>query len=437
MRTRFGHGSLPIRTPGGDATAGRSERSEQMAKGMTTQRKTEAGQSLIFVALLMFVLLAIMGLGIDMGYMRYQKGRLQEAADAGAIAGAAEVLYSDTSTAADAATAADGFTNGSNNVTVTVNNPPLSGPNTGNSNYVEVIVAQSEPTFFMKVVGLNSVSLSARAVALGSSPNCIYGLGTSGDPIDLALLVGINVSCGVVSNDNLGGFLASLTATSVELHGANDCVICTVSPSASTGIPEASDPFASLPAPSVGSCTTHPTQTIVTTTVTLSPGTYCGGINLAGGKVTFNAGTYVLDGGGLTMTSALGGTATGAGVTFYNTGTGSGSCTTCYGAINSFFTFGSTLTAPTSGTYAGILFFQDRNNPQQANFDADASIGTRTLTGSYYFPDATVSFLFNFGNSYTILVAKEVSWALSLQVNDDYSSLPGGSPIKNTGVLTE
>jgi Flp pilus assembly protein TadG len=408
-----------------------------MAKSVTTQRKSEAGQSLIFVALLMFVLLAIMGLGIDMGYMRYQKGRLQEAADAGAIAGAAEVLYTDTTTAADAATAADGFTNGSNNVTVTVNHPPLSGPSTGNSNYVEVIVAQSEPTFFMKVVGLNSVSLSSRAVAEGSSPNCIYGLGTSGDSLDLAFLVSVNVSCGVVGDASLGGFLASLTASSVALHGSNGCTFCSISPSAQTGIPVASDPFASLPAPAVGGCGTHPTQTVITTTVTLSPGTYCGGIDLAGGHVTFNSGTYVLDGGGLTMTSALGGTASGTGVTFYNTGTASGSCTTCYGSINSYFTFGSTLVAPTTGTYAGILFFQDRSNPQQANFDADASIGTRTLTGSYYFPDATVSFLFNFGNSYTILVAKQVSWALSLQINDDYSSLPGGSPIKNTGVLTE
>jgi Flp pilus assembly protein TadG len=408
-----------------------------MAKSVTTQRKSEAGQSLIFVALLMFVLLAIMGLGIDMGYMRYQKGRLQEAADAGAIAGAAEVLYTDTTTAADAATAADGFTNGSNNVTVTVNHPPLSGPSTWNSNYVEVIVAQSEPTFFMKVVGLNSVSLSSRAVAEGSSPNCIYGLGTSGDSLDLAFLVSVNVSCGVVGDASLGGFLASLTASSVALHGSNGCTFCSISPSAQTGIPVASDPFASLPAPAVGGCGTHPTQTVITTTVTLSPGTYCGGIDLAGGHVTFNSGTYVLDGGGLTMTSALGGTASGTGVTFYNTGTASGSCTTCYGSINSYFTFGSTLVAPTTGTYAGILFFQDRSNPQQANFDADASIGTRTLTGSYYFPDATVSFLFNFGNSYTILVAKQVSWALSLQINDDYSSLPGGSPIKNTGVLTE
>src|SRR5580658_4608064 len=116
MRTRFGRGSLPIRTPGADAAAGRCERSEQMAKSMTTRRKSEAGQSLIFVALLMFVLLAIMGLGIDMGYMRYQKGRLQEAADAGAIAGAGEVLYGTTAVddAAYGGTAADNFTNGSN-----------------------------------------------------------------------------------------------------------------------------------------------------------------------------------------------------------------------------------------------------------------------------------------------------------------------------------
>jgi hypothetical protein len=35
----------------------------------------------------------------------------------------------------------DGFTDGKKNVTVTVNNPPLSGAYAGNANYVEVIIS--------------------------------------------------------------------------------------------------------------------------------------------------------------------------------------------------------------------------------------------------------------------------------------------------------
>jgi Flp pilus assembly protein TadG len=404
--------------------------------GETMRRNHELGQALVAVALGLVVLLGILGLGIDFGYLRYEKGKMQAAADAAAIAGAAEVLYTDVSTAAQAAATADGFTNGTGGVTVTINHPPGSGPNTGNSNYVEAIVAQNQPTFFMKVLGVNSVPLSARSVALGSSPNCIYALNTTGDAIDITLAI-VQVACGVIDDSNLGGLVAALDATSIGLAGTNDGLLVSTNPTAQQHIPKAADPFASLPPPTVGSCVTHPTQTVITTTTVLNQGTYCGGIKLSGGHATFNPGVYILNGGGLSMTSALGGVATGTGVTFYNTGSGAGSCNTCYGPINSFFTFGSSLTAPTTGTYAGILFFQDRNNPQQANFDADASGGTRTLTGAYYFADATVSFLFNFGNSYTIIDAKRISWTAALQLNADFSSLPDGSPIKNTGVLTE
>jgi Flp pilus assembly protein TadG len=405
--------------------------------GGTMRRNHELGQALVTVALGLVVLLGILGLGIDFGYLRYEKGKMQTAADAAAIAGAAEVLYTDVSTAAQAAATADGFANGTGGVIVTVNHPPLSGPNTGNSNYVEAIVAQPQTaTFFMKVLGVNSVPLSARSVALGSSPNCIYALNTTGDAIVISLAI-VQVACGVIDDSNLGGLVAALDATSIGLAGTNDGLLVTTNPNAQQHIPKATDPFASLPAPTVGSCVTHPTQTIITTTTVLNPGTYCGGIRLSGGQATFNPGVYILNGGGLSMTSALGGVATGTGVTFYNTGSGAGSCNTCYGGINSFFTFGSSLTAPTTGTYAGILFFQDRNNPQQANFDFDASGGTRTLTGAYYFADATVSFLANFGNSYTIIDAKRISWTVALQLNADFSSLPDGSPIKNTGVLAE
>jgi Putative Flp pilus-assembly TadE/G-like len=378
------------------------------------RRNHELGQALVAVALGLVVLLGMLGLAIDFGYLRYQKGKMQAAADAAAIAGAAEVLYTDVSTAAQAAATTDGFANGTGGVSVTVN----------------------QPTFFMKVLGVNSVPLSARSVALGSSPNCIYALNTTGDAITITLAI-IQVACGVVDDSNLGGLVAALDATSIGLAGSNDGFLVSTNPTAQQHIPRATDPFASLPAPTTGSCATHPTKTIITTTTTLNPGTYCGGITLSGGHATFNPGLYILNGGGLVMTSALGGVATGTGVTFYNTGTGAGSCNTCYRGITSFFTLGSSLTAPTTGTYAGILFFQDRNNPQQANFDADASGGTRTLTGAYYFADATVSFLFNFGNSYTIIDAKTISWTVALQLNADFSSLPDGSPIKNTGVLTE
>jgi uncharacterized membrane protein len=142
------------------------------------KRKREAGQALVLVAVaLVLVLLPIMGLGIDFGYFRYREVQLQTAADAAAIAAAGELTYSVTCScnalqaAGQSASTANGFTNDANGATVAVNNPPQSAqdPNNGNPNYVEVVVTQSEPTFFAKVLGINSVSLAARAVATQAS----------------------------------------------------------------------------------------------------------------------------------------------------------------------------------------------------------------------------------------------------------------------------
>ena len=75
----------------------------------------------------------------------------------------------------------NGFSNGSNGVTVTINIPPLSGSYTTSGKAVEAIVTQSTPTYFMRMFGVNAVSVAARSVAAeGNSTNCIYALGPAG-----------------------------------------------------------------------------------------------------------------------------------------------------------------------------------------------------------------------------------------------------------------
>ena len=156
----------------------------------TRIRKADEGQTVVLVALGMFFVLLIAGLGTDVGYLRYQKHQMQKAADAGAIgAGIAMALYGNgqpqVTAAGRADAAANGWANSPSNggASVTVNNPPLTAgdPFVGNSNYVEVIVSQPRPTFFMQVGGFGSQLVSARAVAgLRSAAGCIYVL----DPTD-------------------------------------------------------------------------------------------------------------------------------------------------------------------------------------------------------------------------------------------------------------
>ena len=144
----------------------------------------ESGQATVMVALAMVGILGFTSLAIDVGMLFHTKRTLQTAADAAAVAGASEYPYTNATgvqNAAYAASSANGMTNGSNGVTVTVNNPPKGGSHTGAGN-VEVIVTQNAGTFLMGLFGKSSVPVAARAVAYKGAPSnaCLYVMAPSG-----------------------------------------------------------------------------------------------------------------------------------------------------------------------------------------------------------------------------------------------------------------
>ena len=97
-----------------------------------TKRNTQAGQSLLMIAFSMVAFIAMMGLAIDMGYVRYMQRQIQTAADNAALAGAIQIPYANSAgkgattvtTAALSASAEDNFTDGVNGVKVNVCEPP-------------------------------------------------------------------------------------------------------------------------------------------------------------------------------------------------------------------------------------------------------------------------------------------------------------------------
>lgn len=152
--------------------------------------RDESGQMLVFTALTMTALLGFLALATDVGTLFRAKRQLQIAADAAATAGAMDVLfgYSNTQAIADArsAAAANGATNGSKGTVVTVNTTPLSGYHKSQG-YVEVLITQPNPTFFMRLFGHNSVTIGARSVAgsPGYATNCCWLMDPTG--IDMQL----------------------------------------------------------------------------------------------------------------------------------------------------------------------------------------------------------------------------------------------------------
>ncbi len=392
----------------------------------------------------LLILVGFLGLAIDAAYLEWVKTRMQTAADAAALGGVQELKMNGAASVVSAArgdAALNGFTNGQNNVTVTVNNPPSSGYSTTDSTGVEVIIAARISTFFMGAVGAPSVSLQARAVARqATGTTCVVALDPSAaGAFTAANGSNVQIACGVmVDSSSSTAFSESggttVTASSIWVTGGSSITGNShATPTPSTGIAGMSDPLASVPAPSVGAC--NYTNTVVGggLTKTLTPGVYCNGINLGNGAhITFSSGTYILKGGGLIIQGGV--TVTGSGVTFYNTSGGGYS----YQPFN--FSNGATVTlsAPTTGSLAGILLFQDRSIVSSATNDFLGGT-TNVLNGALYFPTTPVAYSggTNVSGSYTIVVAKTISFQGGCKVNNDYSSLPGGNPVKGNATLSE
>ena len=147
-----------------------------------------------------------------------------------------------------------------------------------------------------------------------------------------------------------------------------------------------------------------------------------------------NPGNYILVGGGLATQSANS-HISGDGVMFYNTFGSTDQGTFSYNQINIAANSTVSLKAPNTGTYAGILFFEDRSAP--ARTDTYGGGSTAVYQGTIYAKKALVKL---FGNSsvdakYTIIVADAINLVGTTGLNNDYSLLPNGSPIQQVALV--
>ena len=167
-------------------------------------------------------------------------------------------------------------------------------------------------------------------------------------------------------------------------------------------------------------------------TVTLQPGKYFGGIDISGNaNVTFSPGTYILAGGGLTVNGNS--TLKGTGVTFYN----SSATGYAYAPIDLTGNETANLSAPTSGTFEGFLFFQDPSLPVGSAGITVVGNSSSTFDGVIYSPTTAITYVGNSsGSGYTILIGYTISTTgnSTFTIGNNYSSLANGSPIKSSAL---
>lgn len=388
------------------------------------------GNVALVVALNLPLIAGGAALGVETGYWYYDHVRLQQAADAAAYAAAVEDRAGSTNTAISSAALAAATANGFSSITDTLalNTPPTSGPNQ-NDNSVEVVLARSEQRFLSQIFSSAAVTIRARSVATFTTAAnaCILALDKSASRAvqfsgsSSVTLAGCNVMSNSIATESIYSQGASmLTVPCLMSAGGvsiNASVTQTECEAAMTELPLVADPFKDLPEPTpTGGCRNSGGAT-------LQPGRYCNGLNLSGTK-TLQPGVYIIEGG----TFRANGSAeiSGSGVTFVLTDSADLS-------FNGNATLN--LSAPTSGPYAGVLFFGSRTNSSSAGISFNGTAGS-ALTGALYFPSQPVAFSGDMegANGCTQLVAKTVDWSGNASLAVDCTSY-GMSALAVGGVV--
>jgi hypothetical protein len=346
----------------------------------------ESGQTLIMVALSMTALIGFAAFATDVGVTLHEKREAQSAADSAAIAAATAMNSGASATSAEAAGVADAALNGfssSNGATVTVTVDPTDNPNPvfNAAGFVEAEIEQAAPTSLVNTFvhlfnqGSSNVgwSVGARAVATWTG-NATTGCGTILNPQNLQYAAKpwgnstINSpNCGWLINGGLD--LGASDAMDVASVGATGSIIGAshITGTYVSPVPPASNPrpdlSSSIPTVTNGSCGTG-CYLNTPLTPTSGPGTYLYTIAADAtfsGIVNITGATIILTNGSILSATGSGG--------------GAGNATL-------------TLTAPSTGTYAGVVI--DAPN-YTGELDLDFGATLVNLTGMIYAPLADLS----------------------------------------------
>jgi len=396
-----------------------------------TFAQDERGNIAIIFALVLMPLLAGVGAAMDYSKAADVRAHLQAALDAAVLAGAKD------STASAQIVTAKSFFEGQQPKTFTTN--PSATFSVDSSGVLNGTATAKVPTSVMGVFGVQTLDVTVKAAAAAApsgSKVCILLvdqsksqtlLANSGAQLqapDCEIHVRTTSTPGAIVNSgvNLNVKRTCVKASSITNNGGKAGKI-------ETSCDAIADPYAGkMPSVSIpgGSCKSdnynpdRPTAVLSDgnycnvnfsnqSSVTLYPGVY-GGMNFNQVKeVKLNPGLYIVKGGNWNVNS---------GTKFYGTGV------TIYYSDSSYIQFNSNvnvqLSAPTSGTYADILFFEKSGlSPAQWAINGTSS---STLSGLLYLPTKAVTI-----NSVSNVSADKATMVFASLIlnNTNWSIMPG------------
>lgn len=355
-------------------------------------RTNENGNVLILMGLCMPLLVGLAGLGTDTIQWTLMKQQLQRSADSAALNGAYAKAQSDSVSAnasRDLTKTLDGFTG----VGITIENAPTAGSFAGNTRAVKVMLSYSKALPFSSIFLANPPLIQVEAVAavLNNGDYCVISLeDTNANGVTFSGNSTVNLGCGVASNSS--GSTAVVADGSTFVRASPVAAVGNVPASSNYAngtqlvpysIPQR-NPFASLTDPSAdvpSLCTGNALVVGNSDNITINPGCYTG-IDVRG-TLTMNPGTYYIKGGDFETNSQSRITANG--VTIILTGGG-----TSIGQVKMNGGASVQMSAPTTGTFKGVLFYKDPDAPASYNdvFNGGAS---GSFLGAIYMPSQTVT----------------------------------------------
>ena len=408
-------------------------------------RRAERGSVAVITAITLTAVLGFVALGTEVVFVLLKQREMQSTASAAALAGATAIQSGYTAkiaVEADAVAANAGFVNGTSGVTVTVNNPPVGGQESGVTTAVQVIISQPQVLPISNLFNVPSWSITGRAEATAGSnaSNCVLQLDPSGTAGVVAMSNGAAVtlnSCGLAANGSSASAVqvtggADLKASTVTIVGGDSLAnggAITASGGVKTYQPAVTNPYAATAVPTATGCAHgapgNPLsiQKTASTTVLSADGAYCGGLLLSNGaKVSMNPGVYIFVGGYIGIADS---TLTGTGVTLVMTGSGTNYT---YFTIDNASTIN--LSAPTSGATAGLVLFQSPSAPNTGS-DTFSSGAAISLTGAIYFPNQEV--FFANGASTASSCTQLVAWRINFSGGASFNNTCSGTGVTAIG----
>jgi Flp pilus assembly protein TadG len=393
-------------------------------------RKDESGVSAIIMALSSTVLVGFCGLAIDVSQAYFMVAKMQNAADAAALAAIRELgNASEVDTVADEyallnlASKADpdspdalfhseqGVWNADTRVFTATDLSPTA---------VRVRAERTEaggnpmPTIFATLFGFDHFDLDVDAVAAkqGNAPCFIALEETEKESVYLNSNGDVDLTDCSAYIESDGETPALHTNSGGDIEVGADQTICAhsydgggynLTPTTNCSPLGNSDPLDGVGLPALGACTGANTDLTFNVNTTISPGTYCKKLMINATKtLTLQPGVYVLRGVdfNINANSTLKQIAGGDGVFIYFTYHAS------YGHSRLTVNANSTmnLAAKSTGPYAGVLMYSASNNGagQDQMFN---SHGVGMLKGTVYFPTSRIV-----TNSHGVVNASCGSW---------------------------